>query len=115
MKKKSLAELIQQSELDVIGIHNNKIYLVEAAFHVDGILYGDNKGATAKKVFEKLLRAYFIHSIYFPQFEYECIFATPKSSSSTDKEIKENVEILNNEVENRKITYISNEDFKKNY
>lgn len=66
-----------------------------------------------KKVFEKLLRAYFIHSIYFPQFEYECIFATPKSSSSTDKEIKENVEILNNEVENRKFTYISNEDFNK--
>ena len=40
-------------------------------------------------------------------------FATPKSSSSTDKEIKENVEILNNEVENEKFTYISNEDFNK--
>lgn len=98
LKKKSLAELMQQSELDVIGIHNNKIYLFEAAFHVDGILYGDNKGSTAKKVFEKLLRAYFIHLVYFPQCEYECIFATPKASSSTDKDIKENVKILNNEV-----------------
>lgn len=104
---------MQQAELDVIGIHNNKIYLVEAAFHVDGILYGDNKGSTAKKVFEKLLRAYFIHLIYFPQCEYECIFTTPKASSSTDKDIKEIVEILNNEIKNRNFKYISNEDFNK--
>ena len=113
-KNCSLEQALKQAELDVIGINNNKLYMVEVAFHENGLQYGD-KLETKDRVCKKLLRAYLIGLAFFPNFTYEIIFASPKVNPATDQIIKEYFALLEKDFsneENVNFRYLANEDFK---
>ncbi|MCR5319434.1 MAG: hypothetical protein K6E22_14535 [Treponema sp.] len=113
-KNGSLEQVLKQSELDVVGINNDKLYMVEVAFHENGLQYGD-KQETKDRVCKKLLRAYLIGLALFPNFTYEIIFASPKVNHATDEIIKEYFSILEKDFgdgENISFRYLANEDFK---
>lgn len=113
-KNSSLEQALKQAELDVVGINNDKLYMVEVAFHENGLQYGD-KSETKDRVCKKLLRAYIIGLAFFPNFTYEIIFASPKVNPATDQIIKEYFAILEKDFgdeENVKFRYLANEDYK---
>lgn len=113
-KNSSLEQALKQAELDVVGINNDKLYMVEVAFHESGLQYGD-KLETRDRVCKKLLRAYLIGMAYFPNFTYEIIFASPKVNPATDSIIKEYFEALEKDFgdgENVTFRYLANDDFK---
>ena len=64
----SLKQVLKQAELDVIGINGKMVYLVEVAFHESGLQYG-NATKTKKRVLKKLVRAYLIGLIFFPDWK----------------------------------------------
>lgn len=113
-KKNSLEQALKQAELDVVGIDKNKLYLVEVAFHENGLQYGGRLD-TKDRVCKKLLRAYLIGLAYFPNYTYEIIFASPKVNPATDETIKDYFEVLNRDFsdsEKVKFDYIANDDFR---
>lgn len=113
-KNCSLEQALRQAELDVVGIDNDKLYMVEVAFHEKGLQYGD-KLETRDKIIEKMLRAYLIGLAYFPNFTYEIIFASPKVNPATDTVIKEYLSILEKDFgdgENASFRYLANDEFK---
>ena len=113
-KNSSMEQALKQAELDVVGINNDKLYMVEVAFHENGLQYGD-KLETKDSVCKKLLRAYLVGLAFFPNFTYEIIFASPKVTPATDKIIKDYFAILEKEFgegENISFRYLANEDFK---
>lgn len=114
-KNCSLEQALRQAELDVVGINNDKLYMVEVAFHERGLQYGD-KLETRDKIIEKMLRAYLIGLSYFPNFTYEIIFASPKVNPATDSVLKECLAVLEKDFadgENVCFRYLANEQFKE--
>lgn len=114
-KSSSLEQTIKQAELDVVGINNEKLYLVEVAFHERGLQYGERL-ETKDRVCKKLLRAYLIALLFFPNYKYEIMFASPKVNPATDKTIREYFTILNNDFSDKEkvlFSYIANEEFEK--
>jgi hypothetical protein len=112
-KKSELNQLIQQSEIDVLGIDsNNVIYAVDIAFHEAGLNYGD-KNETKDRVFKKLLRTYLVLLTYFPNKKYELLFCSPKVNPAYETLISDNFKILEDNFvdENVLFKYISNEKF----
>ena len=115
----SLKQVLKQAELDVIGINGDMVYLVEVAFHENGLQYGDAT-ETKKRVLKKLVRAYLIGLIFFPGKNYDIIFASPKVIPSSESLIKDVLPVLENSVfeyetdkDNVQFHYITNDDFKK--
>ena len=112
-KKSGLNQLIQQSEIDVLGMDsNNVIYAVDIAFHEAGLNYGD-KIETKDRVFKKLLRSYLVLLTYFPNKKYELLFCSPKVNPSTEILINDYFKILEDNFfdENVVFKYLSNERF----
>lgn len=113
-KNNDLTQILKQAEVDVVGINGeNKLYMVEVAFHEGGLNYG-SKIETKNKIFEKLLRALLVATAYFKYEKLEIIFATPKTNPSTESIILDYFEILTREFGSEKVyfNFISNEDFK---
>ena len=113
-KNSSLEQALKQAELDVVGINNDKLYMVEVAFHESGLQYGD-KIDTRDRIIKKMLRAYLIGLAYFPNFTYEIIFASPKVNPATDTVIKEYLELLEKDFgdsESASFRYLANDEFK---
>lgn len=113
-KNSSLEQALKQAELDVVGINNDKLYMVEVAFHENGLQYGD-KSETKDRVCKKLLKAYMIGLAFFPNFTYEIIFASPKVNPATDQIIKEYFSVLEKDFgdeENVTFRYLANDDYK---
>lgn len=115
----SLEQVLKQAELDVIGINGDTVYLVEVAFHENGLQYGDAT-ETKTRVLKKLVRAYLIGLIFFPGKNYDIIFASPKVIPSSESLIKDVLPVLENSVfeyetdkDNVQFHYITNDDFKK--
>jgi hypothetical protein len=112
--KSELNQLIKQSEIDVIGMDsNNKIYTADIAFHENGLNYG-TKIETKNRVFKKLLRSYLTLLAYFPDKDYELIFASPKVHNATELIINDYFSVLNNNFSKENVTfkYISNASFR---
>lgn len=113
-KNSSLEQALRQAELDVVGIDNDKLYMVEVAFHESGLQYGD-KIETRDRIIKKMLRAYLIGLAYFPNFTYEIIFASPKVNPATDTVIKDYFAVLEKDfgdAENASFRYLANDEFK---
>lgn len=94
----SLKQVLKQAELDVIGINENTVYLVEVAFHESGLKYGDTT-ATKKRILKKLVRAYLIGLIFFPDKNYDIIFASPKVDSTRESLMQEATPVLEKQKE----------------
>ena len=115
-KKISFEQILNQAELDVIGIANDKIYMVEIAFHEQGLRYGKNDGEVKDRVFKKMIRAYLIWIIYFSKYSCEIIFACPKVNRSPNELIKKCFDELKDKnfynKEKVEFKYLPNEEFK---
>lgn len=111
----SLSQLLKQAEIDALGIdQGRKIYAIDIAFHEAGLNYG-SKEETTECLIKKYLRSYLILLSYFPDKDYEIIFASPKVNEATESSIKENLEKMEEMFCEQKVTfrYLSNEEFKK--
>lgn len=113
-KNNGLTQILRQAEIDVVGLNKEeKVYMVEVAFHEGGLNYGD-KDKTRNKIYEKLLRAYLIGLAYFQEKSYEIIFATPKTNPAVQETIEKSFDDLQKEFGSEKVIFkfITNEDFK---
>jgi len=81
------SQFVKQCEIDVMGLcmaedyKISKVYMVEVAFHEDGLNY-NGKHKTAANVIKKMFRCALIAHEYF-ETRSEVIFATPKISKPT--------------------------------
>lgn len=113
-KNNGLTQILRQAEIDVVGVNKEeKVYMVEVAFHEGGLNYGD-KDKIRNKIYEKLLRAYLIGLAYFQEKRYEIIFATPKTNHAVQETIEKSFDDLQKEFGSEKVIFkfITNEDFK---
>ena len=80
-KNNAVAQLLQQAEVDAIGVceltERPTAIAVDVAFHEGGLNYGP-KEKTISSVMKKMLRTLFVLECYFPGYSHEVIFATPK-------------------------------------
>lgn len=113
-EKITFEKMLNQAELDIIGIANDKIYMVEVAFHEQGLRYGSNDEEVRDRVLKKMIRAYLIWIIYFSNYLCEIIFASPKVNPSPDNLMKKYFDELKDKNFSEKIEfkYFSNEKFK---
>lgn len=123
----ALNQILKQAEIDTLGMDKEgKIYTMDIAFHEGGLNYRSNKEETARRIIEKLLSSYMMLLRYFPDRDYEIIFASPKVREETESVIIQSFNDLNtffdNNVElqnkvklknNVEFKYISNEEFRK--
>lgn len=109
-----LDQTLKQAETDVIGLDDrNTVYLVEIAYHENGLHYG-SKEETKNRVCKKLLRAYLIGTEFFPNKRYNIIFASPKTNPADNKIISDYFETINTEFNNANVSFhfYTNDDFK---
>lgn len=115
-EKISFEQILNQAELDVIGIANDKIYMVEIAFHEQGLRYGKTDNEVKDRVLKKMIRAYLIWEIYFSEYSCEIIFASPKVNRSPNRLLNECFSKLKEydfyEKEKVEFKYFANEEFK---
>lgn len=115
-EKTKFEKMLNQAELDVIGIANDKIYMVEIAFHEQGLRYGNDDNKVRDRVLKKMIRAYLIWKIYFSNYSCEIIFASPKVNPSPDGLLNECFSKLakDNFYKEDKVEfkYLSNKKFK---
>lgn len=95
LKKSGIDQFIKQCEIDVIGIridNNNveKVFLVDTAFHRDGLNYKD----VELKVLQKFARQVIISYLFFNSVSAKVIFATPKLNNKLLNKINSNLVIL---------------------
>lgn len=112
----ALNQILKQAEIDTIGMDKEgKIYTMDIAFHEGGLNYRSNKEETARRIIEKLLSSYMMLLRYFPDRDYEIIFASPKVREETEKSIIPKFDGLKKLFSNEKVKfkYISNDVFSK--
>lgn len=119
--KSSFNQTIKQAEIDVLGMDKEgKIYAIDIAYHEKGLSYDKDNNVTINKMIKKLLRSYLILLSYFPNRDYEIIFASPKVGNTKEQlilvafdKLRELFPKKNTEVKNKvEFKYISNEAFK---
>lgn len=81
-KNRSFSQLMQQGEIDALGIELNKgtvqnIYTIDVAFHENGLNYA-SRDETITRVLKKMIRTEMILQGYFNMSTGEIIFASPK-------------------------------------
>ncbi|RII32965.1 hypothetical protein D2A34_19200 [Clostridium chromiireducens] len=118
-KNSSFMQLLQQAEIDVIGMsisqeNTKELYAIDVAFHEAGLNYGD-KNETASRVIKKIIRTAMCLYGYFGNKEGEIIFATPKVNNSVLDMVYPYLQDVNNIFHQLdfkyKVRFIANEDF----
>ena len=84
----SVAQFMQQGEIDVIGIdQNGNIHAVDVAFHEAGLNYG---GGSENRVLKKILRAYLLLNAYHPAgTKFHIYFVSPKVHPAVQAPLEE--------------------------
>ncbi|WP_028612296.1 hypothetical protein [Paenibacillus harenae] len=114
----SLSQLLQQAEIDVLGIcieeSDQYLYAVDVAFHEGGLNYG-SKDETIMRVAKKILRTAMCLYGYFNLKKGEIIFASPKINLPIVNGIMESVPLINELLHSAGLHYdvriICNEGF----
>ena len=88
---KTLSQLLQQAECDIIGISidnkgNSEIWAIDVAFHESGLNY-NGKNTTVQKVINKCIRTAMCIIGYLNKKNGTIIFASPKINNSIMKEL----------------------------
>ena len=98
-KNSSVAQIMQQTECDVLGINLNggekRFYAVEVAFHEGGLNYGSRE-ETVTKVIAKSVRIAMCLYGYMDSKDSEIIFASPKITPSVLNDVIPCINDLNN-------------------
>jgi hypothetical protein len=97
-KKNSLSQLLQQAEVDALGINTSdnvmEVYAVDVAFHGSGLNYGAKK-ETVMRVVKKLVRTALCIISYFCNAKSEIIFSAPKIHNAVLNDLKPCIDDLN--------------------
>ncbi|MGH1600198.1 hypothetical protein [Campylobacter majalis] len=117
-KNSSLSQLLQQSEIDVLGIHfdneKTQIYSVDVAFHKAGLNYGSNN-ETIERVLKKCLRSAMCIYGYFNKKSGEIVFASPKINTAVLNNLKPCFDDMKTIMQNLGFDFnfriIANDDF----
>lgn len=118
-KNSKLHQFILQSEVDVIGIKVREgkiaeLYLIDSAFHEDGLLYGDTKETTAR-VLKKIIRPLIVAGIVFKSVPAQIIFVSPKCGERIKNSIFNGLEKVRSALDknylDNKVQIIFNENF----
>ncbi len=115
---KSVAQLLQQAEIDALGIcdleESPTVIAVDVAFHEGGLNYGP-KEKTVSAVLKKIFRTVLILECYFPSFRHEIIFAAPKIHKSINTPLQQAMWTMEEFLEAAELSaecrIITNEDF----
>ena len=116
LKKSTLSQMVQQCEIDVAGVRLEEgivgnLYLVDSAFHENGLNYND----TVARVLKKIVRALFVAGVVFKDIPAEVIFASPKCGRESERKLREELKeldgIIHNFYPDSKITLLFNFDF----
>ena len=115
---KGLLQLLQQAEIDVLGVtmNNEEIacFAVDVAFHLDGANYG-SRSETVERIIKKLLRSAMCLCGNIGFKSGEIIFASPKINPAVMVDLKEPIADINRML--REIGFdfnanvIANQDF----
>lgn len=114
LKQSSLHQFLKQAEIDALGIdQGRKVYAIDIAYHEFGLNYGSTE-ETTQRLMKKYLRSYLILLSYFPNRDYEIIFASPKVKTVEDS-ILIALKELNETFANERVEfkYFSNESFRE--
>jgi hypothetical protein len=110
-KSDTLKQTLKQAEIDALGIDKEgKVYAVDVAFHEGNLNY---KGGTANCVKKKLLRSYLILLRYFPDRDYDIIFASPKVGPTVNSDICNTLKFNQSKADNKEINKSELNDFEK--
>ena len=117
-KKNSLSQLLQQAEVDAIGIalSDNGIYIyaIDVAYHESGLNYG-SKEETVERVIKKFLRTAMCIQGYFNTTHGEIVFSSPKIHNAILNDLNPCIEDLNNLFRENGLDFsarvIANQDF----
>ena len=114
-------QIIKQAESDVFGIHFEgdtcTYYMVEVAYHKDGLLY-ETAEKTALKIVEKIVRSAMCLRRYFHTKKGTIVFISPKVGKTTKDTIVDKVDALKTVLNSKEIGYefdiqlYFNEDFR---
>lgn len=115
LKQSSLQQFLKQAEIDALGIdQGRKVYAIDIAYHEFGLNYGSTE-ETTQRLMKKYLRSYLILLSYFPNKDYEIIFASPKVNKTVEDSILIALKELNEIFANERVEfkYFSNESFRE--
>lgn len=101
--RSDIDQTLKQAEIDVLGIdQNGKIYAIDIAYHERGLNYKGKK-KTIENLIKKLLRSYLMLLCYFPDKDYDIIFASPKVGPTVNGYMREALKIDEYKVNNKDI------------
>ena len=114
----SLSQLLQQAEIDVLGVcfddNTQSFYVLDVAFHEAGLNYG-SKDETVMRVAKKIFRSAMCLNGYFNITNGEIIFASPKIHHAVIDAMMPcipDIQSLLNEIGlNFQVRIIANDDF----
>lgn len=109
---KAVGQLLQQAEIDVVGVDlDGEIYALEVAFHEGGLNYG-GEVETKNRVLKKLLRTYMVLKAYHASdARLHICFASPKVHASVQATLDVLLAVLRFEFPEVDWEIITNEDF----
>ncbi|MEW9699422.1 hypothetical protein [Paenibacillus sp. SI8] len=119
-KKNTYTQLMQQGEIDALGIELNQgsvrnIYAIDVAFHENGLNYASRE-ETIARVLKKMIRSAMILHGYLNMNKGEIIFASPRVYEIISAPLKQCLielkQIFDKKGLDFKFTLICNEDFR---
>ena len=100
-KNRSIDDFLKQTECDLIGVkyglNEDEYYIIETAFHENGLHYTKNNREDNKRIYTKVLKGCLMFYIYVEPFinknvkiNLHLVFATPKASKALSKDDEDN-------------------------
>lgn len=101
--KAKAVQFVRQTEIDILGVELDNgavknIYLVDTAYHKDGLNYGDTVSVVTKKIIRAVLVADIIFGVDLP---VHIVFASPECKAGPQSKIQAIKTFLEPYIENR--------------
>ena len=98
-KHSTVKQMVGQCEIDIVGVRLEdgivqKVYLIDSAFHENGLNYGD----VVARVLKKILRAIFVADASFRNIPAQIVFVSPKCGENLRQILQEHVQFLRETV-----------------
>ena len=100
IKKSTASQFIHQCEIDVVGVKLfegivDRVFLVDSAFHKNGLGYHD----VTATVIKKIIRAALVGNIIFGKnVDVTIVFVSPKCGNKNKKDIESAVDVIRKEL-----------------
>ncbi|WP_027729338.1 hypothetical protein [Treponema sp. C6A8] len=115
--QRTLENILNETEIDVIGFKGKELYIADVAFHNNGLGYGDNED----RIFKKLFRFCLTCLQYFSDYEsFEIMFACPFVKGGDVEPVRKAADDINNlfaeyfDGKNFSVKCVVNDEFAEN-